>query len=170
MSLLAGQIAEEDDFTLLESGSISKPVVRLVQSTLQNIPHNTETALVFGTGSEIIDTDDYHSESLTTSRITPQKPGTYRATSKWMMTSRTDYTMMDLGIALNGAIFDRHRGGPGTQGGARSIVHTALVDVNGSTDYVEIRVLHTNTAAVAATVAVAGGTFGCTFELEFIRD
>lgn len=170
MALGAGQIMTQADIDSLRRTADLKPACRLIASAAQSIPDTTNTALLFG--AEDIDTHNFHSTSVNTSRITPTVAGIYKFTGMaYMITGNTDYTSCSAFIRLNGVtnLAPAGREGNVVTSLARSIEITqVLVAMNGTTDYAELVVLQTNTA-VAARQTNQSGQFNSTFECEFIR-
>jgi hypothetical protein len=76
----AGDPVESTNITTVEDYTIRKPLVRLIQSVVQSIPHDTDTAFTFTAGSEDIDTHGFHDETTNPSRITPSVAGYYLLT------------------------------------------------------------------------------------------
>lgn len=117
------------------------------QSSPQNITHNTATALNFN--AEDLDPAGWHSTVSNTSHVTPTVAGWYQVTLECGWASDTDYTALRQYVTKNG--------GGGVWGDIRlplpaaTIIPaltctTALISLNGSTDYVEGNVLQTNTS------------------------
>ncbi len=168
MGLTAGEIVYEDDINTLRASSDLKPVCRAVANAVQSIPHNTNTALLFG--GEDIDTHGFHSVSVNTGRITPTIAGTYRFTATGFIAGFTDYTNVNVWVRLNGVtnLAPASRRGNFANAQAHSL-HTSVIQImNGTTDYVEAIMLHAN-AAVAARNTNQSSTFTSVFEAEYIR-
>lgn len=168
MGLGSGQIVYEDDINALRAASDQKPICRAVANAVQSIPHNTNTALLFG--GEDIDTHGFHSVSVNTGRITPTVAGIYRFTATGFIAGFTDYSQMNVWVRLNGVtnLAPASRRGNMANAQAHSM-HTSVVwSMNGTSDYVEAVMLHANTA-VAARNTNQSATFTSVFEAEFLR-
>lgn len=134
-----------------------KPIVRLTQQTAQTGNASAATVtLTFGTSSEVIDTDNFHSESTNNSRVTPTKAGYYRVVVKGVVAFSTTITGINVAILKNGAVVNRsgnHK--PNTTninaGAWLESWHTA----NGSTDYFEAAVSCTTSSGTWDTNAVS---------------
>lgn len=158
MGLGAGQIPLDTDFDEIEQASNQKPLIRLVANATQSIADNTATALTFAT--EDIDTDGFHSTSVNTSRVTPTVAGYYRFYGTVFMGGRTDYSTISVVIRKNGstnmAPAGRVGGGASFSGAAASaqvcsVPCDVLVDMNGTTDYIELVVTQDNVANVSVS-------------------
>lgn len=182
MSLNAGQIALDTDFLAILAGANQRPMTKLVQAAAQTgLAANTQVAITFTT--EDIDTDGYHSTSVNTSRITPTRPG-YFIISGVMFGNFSGITsplnVVDANIRKNGTT---NLAPAARFGGAIAnisnlttytqavslIVSPTYIDMNGSTDYIEL---------VGRANLVAGGTwatnqssqFSSVLCCEFVRD
>lgn len=164
----AGAAAPASEINTIIAGSTDKPLVRLVASGAQSIPHNTTTVLAFST--EETDTNNFHDTATNNSRITPNKAGHYRITGTVMMAGRSDWTYIQAGVNKNGTAVPPHnRVGPNANSTVRAVSVDVTQQANGSTDYFELAVLHVNTGAVAVNTNQSS-QFSSTFECEFIRD
>lgn len=137
-------LAEGVDDALTNRG-----ICRLVATATQSIPHNTRTALTFG--AEEIDTLGWHSTSVNTSRITPNVAGKFALTGSGYLGGRSDFSLIVADFGKNGtAVAPAQRQQPNSTNNARSVSPPyTIVTANGSTDYFELFLTHTNTAAVA---------------------
>jgi hypothetical protein len=160
-AVLAQQLA---DYT------VNRPLVRLVAQSAQSISDNTHTAVTFGVGSTVVDTHGYHSETVNSSRVTPLIAGWYKVSGGYATSARADYVTLQASLRLNGSnIASDHRTGPNATSTTRGIsVGPIYVELNGSTDYVEIGAYQDNTANAAANTAVSGSTTS-TLQVEFVR-
>jgi hypothetical protein len=157
------------DYTTLASYTSGRPVGRLIQQAAQSIPGNTNTLLLFGAGSTDIDTHSYHSESVNTSRVTPLLAGYYRFTAAYVTVARGDYNNIGCAIFKNGATAGTWaRRGESAFNVVKSIMSTAILSANGSTDFFEMMVYQINTAAVASNSSTGGG-FASVLEWDFLR-
>lgn len=177
---LSGDPVVASDVGDLADDSSLKPIVRLVQTVSQSIPNNAITPLTFS-GVDVIDTHNFHDPSVNNSRITPTKAGYYRVSgSVWMNASLT-YTNIRVGIRKNGTTMQAPAvgvGGLAFQGAPASAptaqisgipIGDVLIDMNGTTDYVELTVNQSNTGA-AAFGTNTSSQFSSAFQLEFVRD
>lgn len=154
-----------------------KPVCRLVAQSSQSAASNTTVAVTFGTSSEIIDTHNFHSESTNNSRITPNVAGYYRVTGHAAFGARDDYRVTDSYLRLNGSTTVPGSSGrvnyptfSGTNSTTSSQVMThseAIINFNGSTDYVELMAVQTNVAAANPNLVVSN-QFASVLEVEYI--
>ena len=148
---------------------VNRPVTRLVQQAVQSISNNTLTALTFGAGSEEIDTHGFHDTATNTSRVTPSVAGYYRVRGLYFSITGADYTLLEASVGKNGAAMAGcGRRVPPLITGAQSIEAGAIVSCNGSTDYIELLVLQTNSGATAKNTNVSS-RFVSTLEVEYVR-
>lgn len=151
------------------NATVDLPLCRLVQQTAQSLTDNTDTALTFGSGSEVVDTHGMHDESTNNTRVTPNVAGWYEVTATLIMTARTDYNTIVATVARNGTVQStRDRTGPNAVSSARTASATGTYEANGTTDYFEAYGLQDNVAN-AAVLTNQGGSFSCTLEVKFVR-
>lgn len=122
------------------------------QAATQSISDSTSTFVTFAT--EDVDVLAWHSTVTNTDRVTPTIAGWYRATFLADWGSDTDYTRLLMDVFKNGAdVGLRIDHVPPAIGGTRAFLgSTPLVQLNGTTDYLNLRVFQTNTSAAANTV------------------
>lgn len=149
---------------------IRKPLVRLVQdSGTQNFTDGVDAAVLFSTGHEKIDTHGFHSETTNPSRVTPNLPGYYRADATFFIQARADWQTIGVAVYKNGGVqAPRGRIQPGANAASRTVSCTLMVEMNGTTDYLEMWGVQDNTANVVVA-SNAGGSFASVFEVEYIR-
>jgi hypothetical protein len=164
-----GDITYADDINDIDDGTLSKPLVRLVQQSAQSLTDNTDTAITFGSGSEEIDTHGFHDVTTNNTRVTPTVAGYYRVTGTLFMVAGADFVTIVATIAKNGTVQPpRKRDGPNATSSARSVTASAILSANGSTDYFELIGTQDNTANTARNTS-AGGSFASVLEVEFLR-
>lgn len=163
----AGDRVDAADITSIENYTTERPLVVLVQATVQSISDATDTAITFGTGSEEIDTHGFHSDTTNTSRVTPTVAGYYRVFGKFHIGARADFSTITAFVFKNGGVVTRERVGPNATALSRTVTVTKILSLNGSTDYVELYGNQDNAANVA--VSTSTGSFACTLEVEFLR-
>jgi hypothetical protein len=168
LSTGAGQIVLDTDFDAIEQGSSQRPVCRVVANAVQSIPDNTQTAITFG--QEDIDTHGAHSTSSNTSRVTPTVAGIYDARGTIHLSARGDYTAVNVIIRKNGTtnIAPAERAGNNTAIVASSWATSVLIDMNGTTDYLEITILEDNTLNTAVNTNQSV-YLTCVFEVVYVR-
>ncbi len=171
MGTAAGQILEDADLTALKQASSEKPIGRITVSGGQNIAHNSYTALIFNT--EDIDTHGQHDLVTNTTRVTPNVPGVYRFHGTLSIGGRTDFSFVEVTVRPNGGtpIAPSTRDRPPLTDAATTLQYgtTALVECDGSTDYVEIVARQVN-AASAVQITAQSVHLTCSMEWEKIRD
>ena len=147
--------------------TLNKPRGRIRQTTTQTgIVNSTNTALTFTT--EDIDSHGYHSTSSNTSRVTPLLAGDYRVTGSLSLGGNTDYTQVQVFLALNGtALAPACRITPGATSQTLVIGTTAIISCNGSTDYFEVWYQATRSGAGTTSTAVSA-QFASALEWEYI--
>ncbi len=174
MVAVAGGPTSYADYLALYSGSLGKPIVKLVQQATQSLPSNTVTALTFGAGSEVVDTHGFHDVSTNTSRITPTIPGWYRWIGTVAYATDTDVIEWYANIGKNGStVIPQNKTvlpSTATATSPRSIQVSVMEQANGSTDYFELRGQQLQAAAASlGTNANGVVTLAPCFECEFIR-
>jgi len=165
------------DLSAVTSGSITKPLVRLVQASAQTIPNNTNQVVNFS--SETIDTDNFFNAGTSQSRVTPTKAGYYRCTATLFMATGGTYLNVSVYMRKNGTTSlppGGRIGGLAFQGAPASapvsqfaaVSCSVLIDCNGTTDYLEMIAFQTNTAAANQTTNV-NAQYAPVLEVEFVR-
>lgn len=154
----------------LEGFTVGKPLVKLVQTASQNVTDNTDTAIQFP-AADIIDTHGFHDPSVNNTRIIPNVPGYYRFYGVLYISGLTTFASRACWFRKNGA-------GIGVSPGCRkanlvnsiNISHEieTVIDLNGTTDYVEFIGYQDNTASATVTTQVAS-QFATTVMCELIR-
>jgi len=167
----AGDGLNVQDIVLLEEYTIRKPIVRLIAQAAQSLPHNTNTAILYGAGSESIDTHGLHDTAVSTSRITVQLAGYYtvRVHTHMATASGTNYNQVTAAIAVNGTRVDPQafmRPDAASNAGATAATF-AVVQLSVG-DYVEHFASQANGAATAQNTSASAG-FRCVMELVFER-
>lgn len=157
----------DTDVQNLANTTTKQPLLRLVQQSAQAVANGSPTALQFGSGSEEIDTHNWHDVTTNNTRYTPQLAGYYRVNVTAVMVSAT-YSQVVASVGKNGT---RQEGQlplrpDAATGAASGSFATAMVTMNGSTDYIEGFVTFVASGA-STTNNVAG--FHCVLEAEFLR-
>lgn len=141
---------------------VNNALCQLAQSATQSISNSTSVEVTFDT--EDLDPLAWHSTVTNTHRVTPTIAGWYRATFAIDWGTDDDYTRQLMDVFKNGG----DTGPPSRRedqvggSGARSYLGVApLIQMNGTTDYLSLRVLQTNTSAAANTVR-------CRFLVELV--
>lgn len=148
--------------------AIARPSGRLVQTVAQTgIASATVTPLTFTT--EDLDSHNFHSTSVNTSRVTPTTPGWYNVKGSVAFVGATDYTVNEAFIRQNGSVGVPPAGRFTPSASAQTLVLgcTAKVFCNGSTDYFEVCLRATKAAGTIGTVISA--QFTSVLEWEFDR-
>lgn len=160
----AGDEILDTDITDLEDLTIRKPIGRMVQAVAQSIPDNTITAVTWTT--EDIDTDNFHDTATNNTRITPTVAGYYRFDFLYYSASQTTGVSTDASFRKNGSgsIASGQRGNLSSLAWAQDA--STIVEMNGSTDYIECMALQDSSGAVNTNVS---GRFTSVCMWEFIR-
>lgn len=162
------------DLTTLQTYTSARSLVRLVATSTQSLTNNTNTAILFGAGSEDIDTHNYHDTATNTSRVTPTLAGYYECFGTIMFGARTDYTNLNAWIRKSGAsnLAGGTRNGGAFGSPAGSQVNTgvafATVSCDGVTDYIELVGNQSNTAAAAQNTNQSSQFSSC-LEVRYLR-
>lgn len=164
----AGSRVKSADIASLESYVNSRPIGRIYQGAAQSIAHNSDVALTWD--SEVYDTASQHDISTNPSRVTPNVAGYYRFRVCAYLAANTDYTQIRLRFRFNGGDVapETRWASTGTTSQISSFQCEVMLDFNGSTDYIEAFIRHTNGAAAARNTSVANPVITL-LEWEFIR-
>jgi hypothetical protein len=172
MAAVSGKRASAADVNAIVNSSSGKPLVRLVQQVLQTLASDTDSPILFATGSEEIDTAGWHDVATNTSRITPTVAGYIRLTGTVWYAADTDITNYYASIGKNGAAVQRNRIVLPSTALPASVTRSAFVtctqQCNGSTDYFELwgRQLQ---ATPGTLNTQTGAGIASTFEAEYLR-
>lgn len=145
--------------------SLGRPMVKLVQQEAQTFNSGVTQALVFGAGSEELDTHGFHSNETNNTRITPTVPGYYKLSVTASFAAGA-ITQIVAGVRKNAtSISPFNTTRPDPTSAASTSRASTIVSANGTTDYFE------------ALAQVQGGTidtntntgFRCVFECSWER-
>jgi len=158
------ELADDVDAALATVGE--KPILRLVQQTGQALADGAVVALQFGTGATEIDSHGFHSETVNNTRATPTVPGWYRVTASVGLPGAV-YSRYSIQIHKNGTAVSPYSrvGGNSTAQGVGTQT-SLLVQMNGSTDYVEAYAAQSSTASRNTATGVP---FQSVLEVEWVR-
>lgn len=161
--MAAGDEITWADLSAISDLTVSRPLVRLVQTVAQSIPDNTATAITFTT--EDIDTHNFHDTGSNTARITPTVAGYYTFRGTYFSGVPTTLVSIDASIRKNGATSFA----PGPRGNAGAIAQSqstiAYIAMDGITDYCELMALQDSSGAVNTNVSSRfSSVFECIFE------
>lgn len=167
-----------DDRVGIAEGTISTNTsdksarVRLVAQSAQSIAHNTAVAIQFGASSEVLDLKGWHDVTTNNSRVTPNIAGWYECWGTVALGGRTDYTNESAWIRTAGVNNMAPAGKTvisTTQLNGTVMIQVPVVTVylNGSTDYVELVVQHSNGASAAQNTALSG-QFASVLEMKLV--
>lgn len=149
--------------TWAQPGYDYKPVGVLIQQSGQSITNGSAAALTFGSGSELIDTHNFHDVTTNNTRVTPTVAGYYRFTGHVNFPAAT-FTQMGMAISKNGTrLAPQTILRPDPASGSSTAQTTVVALANGTTDYFE---------AVASQFSGSSQTTGvsATFESTFAWD
>jgi hypothetical protein len=159
--------------TALAGSAIAHAVMLQQATTGQNVTNSLDTILTFGTGlaTEVLITDAaWHSLATNPSRVTPNRAGVYRVTARGAFAFNNVNITCDTYIAKNGAFYDRsgnHKPNSTSNTALMTPELTTLVQMNGSTDYVEMGLFQSSSPSTTLVTNVT--TTGIsTFLVEFI--
>ncbi|MET8150256.1 hypothetical protein ACIBSW_13195 [Actinoplanes sp. NPDC049668] len=140
------------------------PIGRMVQAVAQSIPDNTVTALTWTT--EDIDTDGFHDTAVNNTRITPNLEGYYEFHFTYYSAAQTTPASMDVSLRKNGS--GSIASGTRTAGAtvATGVSGNTIVEMNGTTDYVEVMALQDSSGAVNTN---ASSRFSSHVTWKFLR-
>jgi len=130
-------------------------VTALYDAGNQAIAPTTPTAVTFGAGTEIVDVSGWHSTSSNTDRITPNIAGIYLVVASSQLFYAGSTIAFESSIFKNGSQICGSLSDGGFYPGATA---ATILELNGTTDYVNSGVYH---SAAATTNAFRRG-FSCT--------
>src|SRR4029078_8612691 len=148
--------------TWVQHAPLFVPVGRLLQQSGQSITNNSATALTCGSGSENIDTHNFHDTVTNNTRVTPNIPGYYRLTGSVTFPA-SPFSQILIVVRKNGANYTPqtiYRPDAATSGSAQ-VATTVTAQAHGSTDFFEVFV--TQTSGSTQTTGVSG-VFETAFE------
>lgn len=145
--------------------TVNRPIGRIVASGTTALADNTQVAVPFS-GTDDIDTAGIHNPSSNNTRVTPTTAGYYRFIGTGFFEAQTTPVVSDVNIRKNGSTnlppAGRYPGA--TQ--AFSLPAQVEVEMNGTTDYVELVVRQDSAGADNTNQSVQ---FSSVLEWEFLR-
>jgi hypothetical protein len=165
-----GQRISAATLQALADYTVNRPLVRLVSTAAQNLADNTATSIAFGTGSTLIDTHGYHSESTNNTRVTPVLAGYYEIFGLVAYGAATTLLTLQTVIRLNGVDQPGNtRQGPNATSSARSTAAGPItLFCDGLTNYIEVAGLQDNSGGTTIATT-SGGTTVSYLEVKFLR-
>ena len=164
--MAAGDPITASDYAAIKRASMSRMVCKLTQAAAQSMPDNVATALTFGTGSEVVDTDNFHDMVTNNTRITPTVSGWYLFMGAVFLASATTPVSREAYFRQNGATSipcSWRDVGYGISSGA--LIEPTQIFCNGTTDYVELMMRQDSAGAVNTNVSgQQSSTFECVYE------
>jgi hypothetical protein len=157
-------LAEDIDTDV--QGIIEFPMGRLVQTVAQTgVASGATQAVTFST--EDLDTHNFHSTSSNTNRVTPTVAGWYRFHGSISLAGATDYTILQAVLRKNSTALAPAYRSTGASAASQTLVFgtTALIDCNGSGDFVDLCFIVSKTAGTISTVIST--QFACVLEWEY---
>lgn len=154
----------------LAAGTIEKPTGRIRQTVAQTgVTNNTLTPVTMDT--EDWDDNNDHSTVTNTARVTPHKAGTYRFAGSVCFLNQTDYSGLDVVFRKNGTttLPPATRVAPSATNTTWVLPATALIDCDGSTDYVELCFRAARSGAGTSGTAVSS-FLASALEWEFVKE
>lgn len=159
---------------------LNPPVCKLVAQSAQSMADATAAALVFGAGSEEIDTHSFHDETTNNTRITPTVAGVYWFDGEFFIAQMTQTgsaaSALDFNFRKNGSTTitpgSRHSIGIITANPtsytwpAHSQNTGTYIECNGTTDYVEMMGRQDSNGAVNTNLS---SQFSSVFQCHFVR-
>lgn len=147
------------------------PAVRLIQQSAQSLANTTSTAITYGAGSEDIDSHDYHDETTSNTRITPDQSGLYKVNVLVATATSAIINTLDTWVAVNGTVIQPFSRMVCPQiAGIKTLMCTAIADLDGAGDYVEHFARQTQTSGALAVNTQATGGIQCVMEMWRIGD
>ncbi len=147
--------------------TLNRPTGRLVASGAQALADNTQVAILFST--EAFDSANFHSTSSDTSRVTPSKAGQYRFSATGFFESQASPVFSDVNFRFNGTthLAPAERVGVPPAGSAFSLACTVLIEMNGTTDYIELMMRQDSGGADNTNQSVQ---YSSVLEWEYVRE
>lgn len=128
-----------------------RPMCKMTQATAQTLTSGTSTIIAFATTSEDYDDRNWHDVVTNPSRVTPDVAGRYRVTLKGRWAASTVQLIGNVFFSKNGTEIERSGNvKPSTASNTNAYGGELIgwVDMNGTTDYLEMGMQHTTTGAV----------------------
>lgn len=132
-----------------------KPVCHLEGQANQSCTSGSNNLVQYGTGSEVYDDEGWHDVSTNNTRVTPNIAGRYEVCGWAVFTASTTITSVNTAIYKNGTDICRsgnHKPNATNNLATNSPFIRTFVDMNGSTDYLELDVQQTSSGAASQTL------------------
>lgn len=143
----AGDFIAAETMNYIIQRAVNRPTCKLTLTAVQAITTSTNTAINFAVGTEIYDDLNWHSTSVNTSRITPTYAGRYLVTGQvsWPAAAVSDRRVM---VFKNGGFTSVWN----TISTAAEVTMTVTdeVELNGTTDYVNLSVFQASGGTINA--------------------
>jgi hypothetical protein len=145
--LTASELNNAMPLCILENGSFA-------------LPAGAGTSVTFGT--EVLDPLNWHSTVTNTSRVTPTIAGYYFVTLQLNDVTGAGQTRALMRCNKNGTDISPVRIQMDTNGTDDDFSLSGYISLNGTTDYVEMNILQTNTSSASRTITAR-------FTVQFVR-
>jgi hypothetical protein len=146
---------------VLTAGELNNAIpLCILENSAMAIPAGVGTNVTFGT--EVLDPLNWHSTVTNTSRVTPNIAGYYFVTLQLNDVSGAGQTRALMRCNKNGADISPVRIQMDTNGSDDDFALSGYVSLNGTTDYVEMNILQTNSSSATRTTTAR-------FTVQFVR-
>lgn len=145
--------------------TVNRPIGRIVASGTQALADNTTVAITFS-GTDEIDTHAFHNPSVNNTRVTPTVEGYYMFRGIGFFQAQATPVISETTIRKNGSTMLPAAGRYPGSTQAFSLPAIVFVEMNGTTDYVELTMLQDSAGADNTNQSVQ---FSSTLEWEFLR-
>lgn len=126
--------------------TVNRPVGYIVASGAQALADNTQVAIQFS-GTDDIDTDGFHNPSSNNTRITPNVAGYYSFTVFGFFQAQATPVISDVSVRKNGSTHFAPAGRYPGSTQAFSLPSVVYMEMNGTTDYIELMMLQDSAGA-----------------------
>jgi hypothetical protein len=119
-----------------------------------SLASGSNVAVPFSAGSEVFDDDNWHDTTTNNTRITPTTAGRYRVSGRAVLTANINCTAVATVLFKNGSVIaasGNHKPNGTNNIALMTPYIETYVDMNGTTDYVELYINQTSAAAAAQT-------------------
>jgi hypothetical protein len=163
--MAAGDDVRWTDISTIQAATTGKPIGRIVASGVTVLADNTQVAIPFS-GTDDIDTHGYHDPAVNNTRVTPSLAGYYRFAATGFFEAQTTPVVSDVNLRKNGTsnLAPAWRNVGQIQAFSGEV--TALVSMNGTSDYIEL-VMRQDSAGADNTNQ--SSQFSSVLEWEYVR-
>lgn len=164
----AGDFAYDDTINYMIRRAVNRPTCVLTLPANISVSAAANVGLVYGAGSEILDDLGWHDTSVNTSRITPTYAGRYMVTANATFASNATGTRRTM-VFKNAGVTHVWASTGAVSGSSSNINVTGIIEMNGTTDYVQ-QCLYQDSGGALNALGTGDSVGTCYLEVTYLGD